>query len=84
QDWKKTVLLKLGEKSDEAPSLKERFDAGCHWEMEREAFLHPISRLLMGPDVGGSAWSLLVDRTWQEGVVTGTELFFYTVSAGMF
>ncbi|GFV45503.1 hypothetical protein TNCV_2891171 [Trichonephila clavipes] len=22
-------------------------DAGCHWEMEREAFLHPISRLLM-------------------------------------
>ncbi|GFY11428.1 hypothetical protein TNCV_3182701 [Trichonephila clavipes] len=28
-------------------------DAGCHWEMEREAFLHPISRLLMWPDVGG-------------------------------
>ncbi|GFU78474.1 hypothetical protein TNCV_2300861 [Trichonephila clavipes] len=30
-------------------------DAGCHWEMEREAFLHPISRLLMWPDVGGPA-----------------------------
>ncbi|GFT21714.1 hypothetical protein TNCV_2969691 [Trichonephila clavipes] len=24
-------------------------DAGCHWEMEREAFLHPISRLLLSP-----------------------------------
>ncbi|GFU83080.1 hypothetical protein TNCV_65501 [Trichonephila clavipes] len=30
-------------------------DAGCHWEMEREAFLHPISRLLLSPCVGGPA-----------------------------
>ncbi|GFT30295.1 hypothetical protein TNCV_2376021 [Trichonephila clavipes] len=31
-------------------------DAGCHWEMEREAFLHPISRLLMWP---GCGWACL-------------------------
>ncbi|GFT37315.1 hypothetical protein TNCV_1127381 [Trichonephila clavipes] len=31
-------------------------DAGRHWETEREAFLHPISRLRMWPDVGGPAW----------------------------
>ncbi|GFX99130.1 hypothetical protein TNCV_2493111 [Trichonephila clavipes] len=31
-------------------------DAGRHWETEREAFLHPISRLCMWPYVGGPAW----------------------------
>ncbi|GFU60971.1 hypothetical protein TNCV_3372861 [Trichonephila clavipes] len=31
-------------------------DAGRLWETEREAFLHPISRLCMWPDVGGPAW----------------------------
>ncbi|GFW63607.1 hypothetical protein TNCV_4328951 [Trichonephila clavipes] len=31
-------------------------NAGCLWEMEREAFLHPISRLPMWPEVGGPGW----------------------------
>ncbi|GFW14310.1 hypothetical protein TNCV_1365651 [Trichonephila clavipes] len=30
-------------------------DTGCLWETEREAFLHPISSLLMWPDVIGPA-----------------------------
>ncbi|GFV79446.1 uncharacterized protein TNCV_279021 [Trichonephila clavipes] len=37
-------------------------EAGCHWEMEREAFLHPISRLLLSPCVAlpATAWDWLL------------------------
>ncbi|GFT26918.1 hypothetical protein TNCV_4674831 [Trichonephila clavipes] len=38
---------------------------GCHWGMEREAFLHPISRLLMWPDV--CVWLGLPEREWDHG-----------------
>ncbi|GFW67028.1 hypothetical protein TNCV_4030481 [Trichonephila clavipes] len=40
-------------------------DAGCLWETEREAFLHPISRLCMWPDVGGPAWERVSRSTFK-------------------
>ncbi|GFY02868.1 hypothetical protein TNCV_3507481 [Trichonephila clavipes] len=51
------VILSSSDESDLAPIHKRSKDddAGCHWEMEREEFLHPISRLLMWPDVCGPA-----------------------------
>ncbi|GFT04693.1 hypothetical protein TNCV_334421 [Trichonephila clavipes] len=53
--WRATGWYKRQHLSEESPAkpfrvcvrLRHDADAGCHWEMEREAFLHPISRLLL-------------------------------------
>ncbi|GFW42966.1 hypothetical protein TNCV_4188331 [Trichonephila clavipes] len=55
------ALLKEYVPRTERWSFKDRItlvsvdDAGCHWEMEHEVFLHPISRLFQSPCVIGPA-----------------------------
>ncbi|GFX78943.1 hypothetical protein TNCV_3912321 [Trichonephila clavipes] len=56
-NWKGGVrpsgCQRVRQKRERESMLTLDADSGCHWEMEREAFLHPISRLLLSPCVDG-------------------------------
>ncbi|GFW34148.1 hypothetical protein TNCV_288301 [Trichonephila clavipes] len=55
-DLAAVTLIRLGSAQSVSLCLQMN-DAGRHWETEREAFLHPISRWCMWPYVGGPARS---------------------------